>query len=232
MTQPLQDNPADIAQVFTDIVNQRKSTRGFKPDPVPQAVLDQVFGASLRAPSNCNTQPWQTHVASGDKLEQLRKILPEAFMKGEFTMDFPYDGKYEGVYKDRQYASAEALYGAMGISREEKDKRNVAFMRNFTCFDAPHVAFLFLPEPFGLREACDLGMYAQTLMLSMVAHGLASCPQTALSFMAGQIREVLDIDPSNRLLFGISFGYEDVEHLSNRCETDRGSLADMVHFHG
>ncbi len=231
MTEALQQDSIDTGTVFRDIVQRRKSTRGFKPDPVPQAVLDQVFGTALRAPSNCNTQPWQTHIASGEKLEQLRKIMPEAFMKGEFTMDFPYDGKYEGVYKDRQYASAEALYSAMGIAREEKDKRNVAFMRNFTCFDAPHVAFLFLPEPFGIREACDLGMYAQTLMLSMVAHGLASCPQTALSFMAGQIREVLDIDPSNRLMFGLSFGYEDESHPANGCQTDRGSLADMTHYH-
>jgi nitroreductase len=222
----------DRARVFADIVNERKSARGFKPDPVSSELLEQVFTVALRAPSNCNTQPWQTHVASGDKLENLRRRLPEAFMKGEFTMDFPYDGKYDGVYKARQYAAAEALYSAMGISREEKDKRNAAFMRNFTFFDAPHVAFLFLPEPFGLREACDLGMYAQTLMLSMVAHGLACCPQTALSFMAGQVREELEIDAGNRLLFGISFGFEDHSHPSNNCHTERGSLSDITHFHG
>lgn len=231
MQDPVSAPATDVADVFTQLVDSRKSARGFKPDPVPQELLDQVFGAALRAPSNCNTQPWQTHVASGDKLEALRKSIPEAFMKGEFTMDFPYDGKYDGVYKERQYASAEALYSAMGIAREEKDKRNVAFMRNFTFFDAPHVAFLFLPEPFGLREACDLGMYAQTLMLSMVAHGLACCPQTALSFLAQQVRDELEIDNSNKLVFGISFGFEDTEHLSNRCRTERAGLADITHFH-
>ena len=206
----------EFARVFAELVDSRKSARGFKPDPVPQALLDEVFGVALRAPSNCNTQPWQTHVASGEKLESLRKTCPEAFMTGEFTMDFPYDGKYDGVYKERQYASAEALYSAMGIAREEKDKRNVAFMRNFTFFDAPHVAFLVLPEPFGLREACDLGMYAQTLMLSMVAHGLACCPQTALSFLSQQVRDELEIDNSNKLLFGISFGFEDFDHPTNQ----------------
>lgn len=221
----------DRARVFSEIVSERKSARGFLPDPVPAELLEQVFSVALRAPSNCNTQPWQTHVVSGEKLDFLRQRLPDAFAKGEFTLDFPYDGKYEGVYRERQYAAAEALYSAMGISREEKDKRNVAFMRNFTFFDAPHCAFLFLPEPFGLREACDLGMYAQTLMLSMVAHGLACCPQTALSFLAGQVREVLEIDSGNRLLFGISFGFEDASHLSNACRTDRGSFEDMVHFH-
>ncbi|MEP5766467.1 MAG: nitroreductase [Halieaceae bacterium] len=221
----------ESAEVFASIVDSRKSARGFKPEPVSQAVLDEVFGVALRAPSNCNTQPWQVHVASGEVIEQLRSVMPGAFMKGEFTMDFPYDGKYDGVYKERQYAAAQALYDAMGIKREEKDKRNAAFMRNFTFFDAPHVAFLFLPEPFGLREACDLGMYAQTLMLSMVAHGLACCPQTALSFQADLIRETLGVDSGNKLLFGLSFGYEDTGHDSNRCRTDRGALADIVHFH-
>jgi len=221
----------DVADVFAGVVNQRKSVRAFKPEPVSQDVLDQVFGTSLRAPSNCNTQPWQVHVASGAAVEKLRQELPEHFMQGQFTMDFPYDGSYEGVYKERQYGSAQALYDAMGIAREEKEKRHVAFMRNFTFFDAPHVAFLFLPEPFGLREACDLGMYAQTLMLSMVAHGLGCCPQTALSFQADLVREILGIDASNKLLFGISFGYEDTENIANTCHTDRGDLPDLVHFH-
>ena len=222
----------DTAATYSTIVNQRKSVRAFQSQPVPQALLEQVFSAALRAPSNCNTQPWQTHVASGPRLESLRTALPEAFMRGEFSMDFPYDGKYDGVYKERQYAAAEALYSAMGIQREEKDKRNVAFMRNFTFFDAPHVAFLFLPEPFGLREACDLGMYAQTLMLSMVAHGLGCCPQTALSFLADPVRKELGVAASNKLLFGISFGYEDTDAAANRCHTDRGALVDITHFHG
>ncbi len=221
----------DAANIYTDIVNTRKSTRAFKPDPVPQELLDKIFGVALRAPSNCNTQPWQVHVASGEAIDSLRERLPTAFMKGEFSMDFPYDGSYEGVYKERQYGAAQALYDAMGIAREEKDKRNAAFIRNFSFFDAPHVAFMFLPEPFGLREACDMGMFAQTVMLSIVAHGLACCPQTSLSFQADLIREIMGIDASNKLVFGISFGYEDETHDSNRCHTDRGELSDLVHFH-
>jgi hypothetical protein len=119
----------------------------------------------------------------------------------------------------------------VGIKREQKDKRNEVFMRNFSFFGAPHVAFMFLPEPFGLREACDLGMYAQTLMLSMVAHGLACCPQTSLSFQADLVRETLGIDAANKLLFGISFGFEDTDNPINLCHTDRGTLGDIVHFH-
>jgi hypothetical protein len=146
-------------------------------------------------------------------------------------MDFPYAGTYHGVYKERQYGAAQALYDAVGIPREDKVARNVQFMRNFTFFDAPHVAFLFLPEPFGLREAADLGMYAQTLMLTLTAHGLGSCPQTALSFQADYVREELGLDASNKLLFGLSFGYPDWDAPANTCWTDRATGTDAVSFH-
>jgi nitroreductase len=227
----MSDTNCTYADVYSSIVAARKSVRAFKPEPVEQSLLDEIFRVSLRAPSNCNTQPWQVHVASAAAVAKLRERLPAEFMAGNLTMDFHYDGQYAGVYKERQYGAAQALYDAMGIKRDEKERRQEAFMRNFGFFDAPHVAFLFLPEPFGLREACDLGMYAQTLMLSMVAHGLGCCPQTALSFMAGPVREVLGIEDSNKLLFGISFGYELEDDLSNQCHTDRAELADIVHFH-
>lgn len=219
------------ARVFADIVARRRSLRAFLPEPVDDDTLERVFAVAQRAPSNCNTQPWLVHVASGKPLEVLRKGMPERFMAGDISLDFPYDGVYEGVYKQRQYGSAQALYDSVSIAREDKAARHQQFMRNFTFFDAPHVAFLFLPEPFGLREAADLGMYAQTLMLSMTAHGLGSCPQTALSFQANFIRQTLAIEPANKLLFGLSFGYPDAAAPANRCATDRADLSDTVTFH-
>ena len=221
----------DETGIFKDIVARRRSLRAFHSRPVAPEILESVFTTALQAPSNCNTQPWQVHVASGESIKTLREEMPTRFMAGEMSMDFPYDGAYQGVYKERQYGAAQALYDAMDIAREEKDKRQAAFMRNFSFFDAPHVAFMFLPEPFGLREACDMGMFAQTLMLSLTAHGLGSCPQTALSFQVDFVREQLGVDPSNKLVFGISFGYPDLDAPVNRCVTDRAALADTVSFH-
>jgi nitroreductase len=222
----------DLSQAFRTIVDSRRSLRAFLPEPVDTELLSRVFDAAQRAPSNCNTQPWQVHVASGEVIETLRREMPTRFMAGEFSMDFPYDGQYDGVYKVRQHGAAQALYDAVGVARDDKAGRHEQFMRNFSFFDAPHVAFLFLPEPFGLREAADLGMYAQTLMLSMTAHGLGSCPQTALSFQADYVREALGVDDGNKLLFGISFGYPDTSAPANQCVTDRADLADTVTFHG
>ena len=222
---------SEESAIFDTIVTSRRSLRAFLPQPVPQDTLEHIFATAQRAPSNCNTQPWLVHVASGASLEKLRRVMPEKFMAGEMSMDFPYDGKYEGVYKERQHGSAQALYDSVGIAREDKAGRQVQFMRNFSFFDAPHVAFMFLPEPFGLREAADLGMFAQTLMLTLTAHGLGSCPQTALSFQVDLVREQLGVDASSKLLFGISFGYPDPDAPANSCTTDRAEVADTVTFH-
>ncbi len=222
---------SDPSAIFDEIVTSRRSLRAFLPEPVPQQTLEHIFNVAQRAPSNCNTQPWLSHVASGETIAKLRSEMSDRFMAGEMSMDFPYDGKYEGVYKERQHGSAQALYDSVNIARDDKAARHVQFMRNFIFFDAPHVAFMFLPEPFGLREAADLGMYAQTLMLTMTAHGLGSCPQTALSFQADFIRESLGVDRSNKLVFGISFGYPDPEAPANTCQTDRAAVADAVVFH-
>lgn len=216
---------------FTDVVANRRSTRAFETKPVAAEIIERVFSLGLKAPSNCNTQPWYVHIASGAKIELLRSMLPEKFMAGQLHLDYPYDGVYEGEFKVRQYAAAQALYDSLNIAREDKVKRHEAFMRNFTFFDAPHVAFFYLPAEFGLREACDLGMFAQTVMLGLVNEGLGSCPQTALGFHAGTIKETLGIPDDRKLMFGLSFGYPKQEEPVNQCVTDRALFSDLVTLH-
>lgn len=213
------------------LLKHRRSVRGFLPTPVAAAQLQKIFALAQHAPSNCNTQPWVVHVVSGEKLEALRRVLPQNTMMGKMTPDFPYNGKYDGVYKERQYDAANQMYGALNIPREEKHKRMEVFLRNYSFFGAPHVAFLFLPEPFGLREAADVGMYAQSLMLALTAHGLSSCPQTSLGFHAEVVREILGIEPTCKLLFGISFGYEDTQDPINQSRVGRAALDENTVFH-
>ena len=215
---------------FDAVVTARRSIRGFRPEPVPRALLEHVFALAGQAPSNCNTQPWFSVVFSGAACERLRRAFTTGFASGKVSMDFPYAGQYQGVYQERQYDAAARLYTAMGIARSDKAARGSAFMRNFVFYDAPHVAFVFIPDWAGLREAADAGMYAQTLMLGLAAHGIGSCPQTALSFLCDEVRSEAGIDPSWKLLFGVSFGYEDTAAPANECRLGRAALEDSVRF--
>ena len=220
----------NLGESFREVVKARRSIRAFTDKPVPQDLVRTIFETAMQAPSNCNTQPWFVQVVTGAKLNALREELPQRFIAGDIAVDHPYDGKYEGVYRDRQYASAQALYDALGISREQKTERQAWFLNNFRFFDAPAAAFFSMPKNFGLREACDLGMFTQTVMLGLSAHGLGSCPQTALGFMTHVIKPALNIPNDQMLLFGLSFGYPDHEAAANQATTDRASLGDIVTF--
>ena len=218
------------ANNFRQVVEGRRSIRGFLDKEIPQSDLEELFQLAQWSPSNCNTQPWKVAVVSGQRCRDLGSKISEAMMLGDIQMDFPYDGVYEGDYKTRQHQAAADLYSAMGITREDKAGRGEAFMRNFDFFGAPHVAFFFLPEGFGIREAADLGMFAQTFMLTLTAHGLGSCPQTALSFQPHIVRKELGLSEDNKLLFGISFGYPDSTSPANNCATDREDCDKVVSF--
>ncbi|MFQ3322428.1 MAG: nitroreductase [Pseudomonadales bacterium] len=209
----------------------RRSIRDFKSEPIAKNVLEAVFDLAQWAPSNCNSQPWEVCVASGESCERLRTKITEAAFKGEIgDMDIPYDGVYEGVYKDRQYGSANAVYSALGIERSDKARRGEFFMRNFCFFDAPHVAFFFINKKFGIREGADLGMYAQSVMLAMQANGIASCPQTSLGFFAGIVKEEFTVSDDLNLMFGLSFGYAADDSPINAIKIDRAPLSETTTF--
>lgn len=61
--------------------------------------------------------------------------------------------------------------------------------------------------------------------------GLGGIPQTMLGFYADTIREVPGIDPSPKLLFGISFGYGNESSPANAYRIGKAPLEESVTFH-
>ncbi|MEP6869299.1 MAG: nitroreductase [Novosphingobium sp.] len=213
------------------VVRSRRSVRGFLPDPVPMQTCKSIFSLAQAAPSNCNTQPWLVRVVSGERQAELRTKLIEAVTSGQAPApDFQGLLNYPGIHRDRQVDAARQLYGAMGIARDDQKARSKAALRNFEFFGAPHVALIFVPDWVQQRELADCGLYAQTLMLAMTAFGVASCPQAALGYYPAVVRSVLDIDPATRLLYGISFGFEDPSVAANATRVGRVPLDETTVF--
>lgn len=220
-------------RLFHDVVRGRRSARSFLPDPVPDALLQAVVDDARHAPSNANVQPWQVHIASGATRDRLSRAMLAATAEGRMTPDFPfsYDDLY-GVYRERQQAQGAAYFQAAGIARDAAEQRRFAMLRNLEFFGAPHVGLLFMAPVYdSVRVAGDVGMYGQTFLLSLAAHGLAGVPQTLLSFFAAEAREVLGVDPSLKMLFGISFGYAAPGEAVNAYPVGRAPIAETVTFH-
>ncbi|WP_315707819.1 nitroreductase [Brenneria uluponensis] len=218
---------------FSEAVRKRRSYRGFLPTPVPQEKLIRILEDAQRAPSNCNTQPWNVHIVSGQKLATLSVLLHEKYQTGDITPDFTFDmNHFYSVYGERKDSQGKAYYDALNVARDDSDGRKRASGYNLSFFNAPHVALLFVPS-FGdnVRVAGDIGMYGQTLLLSLTAHGLGGIPQTSLGFYAEPIRQFLNIPRDMKMLFGISFGYPDESAPGNRMKMDRVNINESVTFH-
>lgn len=60
-------------------INSRRSTRKFKPDPIPDEILRQIIEAGLLAPSAKNAQPWKFVVVSADKRDEMVSVIKSGF---------------------------------------------------------------------------------------------------------------------------------------------------------
>jgi nitroreductase len=221
------------APLFSNVVRARHSTRAFLPDPISDDLVRAVLEDAALAPSNCNTQPWDVHIVSGEKRDALSNALCQAFDEGRRTFDFSFDRTaYPERFGECGDAQAASYYSAMNIPRDAHDQRRDAAMRNLTFFGAPNVCLLFMPAVGdNVRVAGDIGMFGQTLLLSLVAHGLAGIPQTFLGFFADTVRECLGVGSDRKLLFGVSFGYADECDPIAAYRIDRLAVEEFATFH-
>jgi len=214
-----------------ELLKTRSSVRGYLPKAVPEQELMEIFAAAQRSASNCNTQPWEPIVVSGEKLKILEKEILEIVMAGNMpNPDFNWGMKYAGAHKDRQWGSAMALYDSLGIERDDKQARMQAMGRNWQFFDAPHAVFFTMEKYLDIMGAVDMGIYAQNLTLLMYERGISSIMQGALGQYPGPVRKMFELPEERGILFGMSFGYADPEHPSNQCATEREALETLVRF--
>lgn len=218
---------------FDTVVRTRRSVRRYLPTPVPDDVLSKVLETAQQAPSNCNTQPWQVHILSGEIKDAFSTTIAAAFDSGLDTKDFSFAvTDYDAASQARARAQGAAYYQALGVARNDFDQRNDAAKQNLSFFGAPHVALLFAPSVGdNVRIAADIGMYAQTFLLALTANGLGGIPQTMLGSFAEQARILLELPEDMKLLFGISFGLPDLDHPAAQYDIDRIPASQSVFRH-
>jgi hypothetical protein len=125
------------------------------------------------------------------------------------------------VYRRRQVAAARALYGSLGIEREDRAARDAQFARNFCFFDAPLAMVVTIDRDMGTGCYMDLGMALYGLMLAAQAHGLGSCAIGALASYPALIRKCLSLSDSQAIVCGIALGYADPDAPVNQTTTQR-----------
>ena len=217
--------------LIESILKKRSSVRAFLDKPVPKETLQSIFENAQLAPSNCNVQPWQPYVVSGNTKNKLQEKFMEVLMSGaKPNPDFNWFAQYNGIHRERQFGSANALYSSIGVEREDKKARQMAMVRNWQFFDAPHAVFFTMDKYLDIMGAVDLGIYAQTLSCLLAEQGISNCMQGALGQFPDPVRKLLKLPDERGVLFGMSFGYADESAAVNKTKTDRESIDNAVAF--
>lgn len=213
-------------------LQQRKSTRAFLDKEVERAVIERILDAARHAPSGTNTQPWQVAVVTGEKKQELQQKMEAAFRDGvKPHMDYQYyPTEWVEPYKDRRKACGLLMYKTLGITREDKQRQFDQWAANYRAFDAPVMLLFFMEPIMETGSFMDYGMFLQSIMLSAVEEGLATCPQAALGEYPDIAKEVLDYPQDSILMCGMSLGYEDSGALVNSYRTVREEVKSFTRF--
>lgn len=211
---------------------RRYSCRAYLDTPVPRPVIERILRVAQRTASWCNAQPWKLWITSGEETERLRQALLEAVDNVPAQPDYEWPREYLGVHLDRRRECGLALYESVGIARDDKQAAQQQARENFRLFGAPHALIVTCEALLGDYAAIDSGAYAASFMLAARAMGVASIAQASLAARPDLLRRHFGMAESDRVVFGISFGYADEQHPINQFRTTRAGLADAVVWAG
>ena len=218
--------------VKTALLN-RKSTRAFLNREVSIDKINEIIEQSKAAPSGVNTQPWQVAVLSGESKENLCNKFEKAFRSGQKgSMDYKYyPVEWKSEYKERRKECGLLLYSTLEIGREDKERQINQWAMNYQAFNAPVILLFFIDKAMEKGSFMDYGMFIQSIMLSAIEHGLATCPQAALGEYPDIVRSELPEYKDKLVLCGLALGYEDKEHIVNSYRTTRESIDSFVNYY-
>jgi nitroreductase len=212
----------------------RQSVRAFLDKPVSREAVQKILNTAKWAPSGVNTQPWRVLCLAGSEKQTLSQALLKQFdAKISPNPDYHYyPSEWFEPYKTRRKACGLALYSALGIKRDEDEKRRVAWRKNYAFFGAP-IGLLFLIERRLEKGSwLDMGLFLQNIMLAARGCGLETCPQASLAEYPDTIRKVLNISDEWAVVCGMALGYADWDHPSNQYRTTREPEEVFVTFKG
>jgi len=214
---------------------ERRSIRGFKDEPVSKSILEDVIALANRAPSSMNTQPWHLHVLTGKPLEVVRHGNTERMLAGMTPVREIEDyAAYEGEHRKRQIEIAVQLFEAMGIKREDAERRKDWVMRGFRQFDAP-VSIVVCFDRSLLENTIahfDTGAMTYGLVLAAWSKGLGAVINGQGIMQSPVVREAANIPEDQVILTCVALGWPDEEFVANSVVSRRRPIENVTRYLG
>ena len=220
---------------FDEVILGRRSTRGYKPDPVPKALIEEILTLAMRAPSSMNTQPWNFYVITGEPLDRIRAGNTERMVAGvPQSREFRTGQPFAGIHRERQIGVAKQLFAAMGIERDNKEKRQDWVLRGFRQFDAPVCVIVTYDKELADSDdtAFDCGAVTTALVNAAWSRGLGCVINSQGIMQSPVVREHAGIAEDQVIMKAIALGYPDEDFPANAVVSNRKSVDEATTFVG
>ncbi len=175
-----------------DLLLSRRSIRRYRPDPVPQALIEQVLTAAIWAPSAHNRQPWRFAVVT----DATRKEALARAMGACLRRDLEADGIDEAVIAQDTARSFARLTGAP-----------VLIVVSLSMVDMDEYPDQRRQQHEFLMAAQSTAMAGQNLLLAAHGLGLGACWMCAPLFVPDIVRAALDLPDDWQPQGLITLGY-------------------------
>ncbi len=169
-----------------EAIEQRRSIRKFKPNPIPRPILEKVLEAAALAPSGKNKQPWMFYVVQGEK----RGEMVAEMQKGMDQLEKMGMGTGSAKYTIRVMAQAPVTVFVFNpFGKHPADDREVA-------------------EKFGdVVDIQSVGAAIQNMLLAAQDLGLGSLWICDVFFGYEALCDWLGAD--GQMIAAVSLGYPD-----------------------
>lgn len=227
--------PAHMPTDIDDAITSRQSVRRFSDEPVPRETLRHLLDVARYAPSGTNTQPWHVYALGGAARDAFcAEIMADYEANGERAQreyDY-YPTDWFEPFLGRRRACGWGLYGALGITRENKAGMSEQRGRNYVFFGAPVGLIFTINRRLNVGSWMDLGMFLQNVMIAARAQGLHTCAQASFANYPDIVRRHLDIPDEELVVCGMAVGYGEMQAPENLWRTEREPVEGFTRFVG
>lgn len=204
---------------FLKIVEERKSVRAFKPDPVPEETVRRVLAAAAQAPSAINLQPWEFLVVAGEERKRLSRRLIKAYREKNISCSPGNVKPLASTFTSRGIQSFEAMKPYLDEMGSDFNR----FVNEGSCnfYGAPVAVILCLDNAFSKARYVDVGIALGYLVLAAHDCGLQTCPIGLITAYEEDVKDALDISENKDVVISVALGYADWDSPINRFRSSK-----------
>ena len=220
---------------FDEVVLGRRSIRGYKPDPVPRALIEEILTIAMRAASSMNSQPWNFYVVTGEPLDRIRRGNTERNLAGvPHSREFRIGQPFADQHRVRQVGVAKQLFAAMGIARDDTAMRQDWVMRGFRQFDAPVCIIVTYDRALDGSDDTpfDCGAVTNALVNAAWSRGLGTVINSQGIMQSPVVREHAGIAADQVIMKSIALGWPEESFPANAVVSERKSVEEATVFVG